>query len=862
MPTDDRIPDPTGATSANQPAGPRGADASPPQAPLPEPPPPEPPRAGPHVVPHTRPRTRRIIRLGSLRSLGRLGLPLSIAAALVALTIASFRVASRFEAREREAPTRLYGRAAALRPCVLLPADELVARLERLGYRRTRGEPKAPGEYRVSRAVSVRLRSFETARGTVAPRALRIHWDDRRIEWVEDVASGDAVDDAVLPPEVVATLYGPIQEDRTVLPLSEFPRDLIDAVLVTEDRRFYRHHGIDPIGIARAAVTNASSGAIKQGGSTLTQQLAKNLFFDQQRTLSRKAVEAVTAVLLETRYPKDRILQAYLNEVYLGQRGAVSIKGFARAATFYFGKDVGALDLAESATLAGLIRAPGLYNPFLHPERAVERRDQVLAAMEKEKRITAQQRRTAQAKPLKPTGDRQATPTPRAVAYLADYARQIIAKGPAGSAAGNPAGNAAGNAATTVDRSAATNAATAADRNTARKAASDPSRAGLRIFTTIDPTLQRYAEDALARGIAQLERSYRALRRRDVSDMLQGAIVVLDPRDGAVLAMVGGRDYDTSQFNRVTQAHRPPGSLFKPFVYLAGYEAAAAAGSDDEVFTPATLLEDEPLQMRVAGKQWAPANYDGEFRGPVTAQLALEQSLNVPTVRAALQIGLKPIVAVAGAAGVQSTLKPYPSLALGAQEVTPLEIAAAYATIANGGTRHDASMVETVMDASGSTLFEHRAESEPALSAAATFLVTVGLEGALDRGTGATARALGFRGTAAGKTGTTDDYRDAWFCGYTPDVLALVWIGFDDGSSLGLTGAAAALPIWVDFMRRAGAETSEAFPEPSGIAWEDVDPISGGRARWGCPDQRRMAFLEGTEPTSKCDMHGWFRKWW
>ncbi|HEY3176770.1 MAG TPA: PBP1A family penicillin-binding protein [Candidatus Polarisedimenticolia bacterium] len=758
-----------------------------------------------------------------LRWLGAALLPLSVLAVvgLLVITVASYRVAARFEAREQESPTRIYGRAAPLAHGALLPAEEIVSRLKRLGYRQARNEVKAPGEFRQAGGLTFYLRSFENAGGMVNARALRVHYDGARISSVEDLGSGDPVEGAVLEPEVLATLYGPVQEDRTVLPLSEFPHDLVDAVLVSEDRRFYAHLGIDPFGIARAAVTNVSGHGIKQGGSTLTQQLAKNLYFDQERTWARKGAEAVTALILEARYSKDRILQAYLNEIYLGQKGAVSIKGFAQAASFYFGKDVRSLDLSEAATLAGLIRAPGVYNPFVHPDRAVERRDQVLAAMEEEGKISAEEHRAARAKALKVSRDRRTGGALKGVSYLADYVRQMIGDDTVG----------------------------------------DLSRAGVRVFTTVDPTMQRRAEEALTRGIANLETTYRKLRRREGLDKIQGAMVVLDPRDGSVLAMVGGRDYATSQFNRITQARRQPGSLFKPFVYLTGYEATEAAGGGEDLFTPATQLEDEPLEMRVSGKLWAPANYDNEFRGPVTAQMALEQSLNVPTVRAAQRIGLKSIVSLAKDVGIDSALRPFPSLALGAQEVTPLEIAGAYATIAAGGMRHEAAMVETIRDGRGTLLFERQQKSEQAVPAAAAYLVTVGLQGAFDRGTAASARSLGFTGTAAGKTGTTDDYRDAWFAGYTPDLLALVWIGFDDGESTGLTGAQAALPIWVDFMKRSGVETSDPFLEPEGIGWHQVDPVSGGLARWSCPDSRWMAFIEGTEPTSKCSLHGWFGNW-
>ncbi len=747
--------------------------------------------------------------------------PLALAGlvGLLVLTVVSHRVAARFEAREREAPTRIYGRIITLGEGDGASRASVAALLKRLAYRQTRSEPAQPGEFRLAGGLTVYTRTFEAPGGTVASRLVRLQFDDETIAAIEDELTGDSIERLQLEPEVLTSLYGEVLEDRKVLQVSEFPRHLVDAVLIIEDRRFYRHYGIDPVGILRATAANVHNGEIRQGGSTLTQQLAKNLFFEQERTFSRKAQEAVVALILERRYSKERILQAYLNEAYLGQRGAVSVRGFAQAAAFYFGKDVAFLDLSESATLAGLIRAPGVYNPFTQPQRSVERRNQVLAMLEEAGTITSEERKTAERQPLRLRKNGETRAGTRGILYLADYVRQMI--GPE---------------------------------------AGDLSRAGLRVFTTVDPAMQRRAEEALTRGLASLERTYPALRRKDASQKIQGAMVVLDRRDGSVLAMVGGRDYATSQFNRITQAKRQPGSLFKPFVYLAGYEAAQEGGWGAGLFTPGTPLEDEPLSMAVAGKRWEPANYDGEFRGTVTAQMALEESLNVPTVRAAMDIGLPVVVSMARSAGIRSSLRPFPSLALGAQEVTPLEIASAYATIANGGVYCEPGLVESIEEVGGRKVFERRRSSKRAMSPQSAYLITVALQGALDRGTGRSSRALGFTGTAAGKTGTTDDYRDAWFAGYTPDLLALTWVGFDDAKPTGMTGAQAALPIWVDFMQEVG-EPRETFDEPDGIVWEQIDPTTGGLARWSCPESRYVAFLEGTEPTEKCDRHGLFARW-
>ncbi len=762
----------------------------------------------------SRPRGRRPPRR-RFRILRASLIPLGIAA-VAGLMVAgslSMRVAARFEARERESPTRMYGRALALREGALLPSEALVDRLERLGYRRTRSRPEAPGQYTLGRRETiVSLRSWEGPEGTVEARTVAVRHREDRIASVRDLRTSRPAVGAALEPEVLATLYGDEAEERTVLPLSSFPQQLVDTILLVEDRKFYSHFGVDPTGIARAALTNIRSGEIRQGGSTLTQQLAKNLFFDGRKAWSRKIGEAVVSLMLEARYSKDRILTAYLNEVSLGQRGAVSIRGFGEAAMHYYGKTPAELTVGDIALLAGLIRAPGHYNPYQHPERALERRNQILKVMEENGRITEEQRLAAGKKKLGlAVGDRRSSPS-RGVAYLADYVRQMI---------GTKAG--------------------------------DLTNAGIRIWTTVDPIHQREAERALREGLKRLERDYRHLRSEDEARQLQGAIVVIDPRDGSVLAMVGGRDYATSQFNRITQAKRQPGSLFKPFVYLAGWESGT--------LNPATPLPDEPLEMKVAGKIWAPANYDRTFRGLVTAQLALEDSLNVPTVRASQITGLEPIVEVARRAGIVSPLKLFPSVVLGAQEVTPLEIASAYATIANEGIRVTPALVEAIEDADGTSHHTRVYKEEQALPPQAAYLVTVALQGAMDRGTAKASRALGFTGTAAGKTGTTDDYRDAWFAGYTPDALALVWVGFDDARSLDLPGAAAALPIWVDFVKRAGLQTHGSFREPRGMVWEEVDPQSGGLARWSCPRTYYMAFTEGTEPVDRCEEHGWFRSW-
>jgi penicillin-binding protein 1B len=384
---------------------------------------------------------------------------------------------------------------------------------------------------------------------------------------------------------------------------------------------------------------------------------------------------------------------------------------------------------------------------------------------------------------------------------------------------------------------------------------------GLRIYTTIDPILQDAAEQALRAGLERLDREAPTVRGQRAQRTLEGLIVALRPQTGEILAMVGGRDYGRSQFNRATQALRQPGSCFKPFVYLAGFEAAVR-GRPGAVL-PATLLEDEPIELQSGGAPWRPVNYDRQFRGPVSARTALEESLNVPTVQASRRIGIADVASVAEACGMNRGLKPLPALALGAQEVTPLGLATAYATIANSGRRTEPWIVSEVTDLQGATIQRRLPATHQAVSPQAAFLLNDVLQGVMVRGTAASAAALGFGGIAAGKTGTTDDTRDAWFVGYMPEMLALVWVGYDDNAKTGLTGSSGALPIWVDLTRRSGYDrASSSFREPVGIVRAVIDPESGGLAVEGCPSSRVELFPEGAEPRETCDLHrpGFWRR--
>jgi len=754
---------------------------------------------------------------GRKRVLVRLLLFLAVVS-LITFGLIYWDVTRRFEARQEQFPSRLYSDFMELAEGQEMPAYSLLARLARLGYRRVDSGPTRPGEFVLAgRELRLSLREFDYPEGKFPGDRVRLQFRGNQIRRITSLDTGRHLEKVRIEPELIATFYQEIQEERTWYSLEQFPVELRRAVLSVEDRNFFHHAGVDPRGLVRALVVDVSKRRAVQGGSTVTQQLAKNLYANRKRDLISKALETAAAVMLEARYSKNQILEAYLNEVYMGQRGPVAVSGMGEAARFYFRKRPTELTLSESALLAGMISSPGLYNPYRHAKAATDRRNRVLKSMVETGDLNEKAYQAAKAKDLGVTRQR---PVNYRAPYLVDFLEEEV-----------------------------------------RRAFPDspPSGAGLRIFSTVDPGLQEQAEEALGAGLDRLERSYPVLRKNPAGS-LQGALVALRVSDGSILALVGGRDYRVSQFNRTYQAHRQPGSLFKPFVYLAGFDRAQFDPTFS--FTAATPLEDSPLDLISGGKPYSPQNYDHEFHGTVTARRALEESINVATIRAATQVGLDHVVTVARRCGVESPLLEVPSLALGTAEVTPLEMAAAYTTLASGGIRSHVRAIRAVTDRQGRSLEPKEVPSTRVLSPQAAYLITDLLKGVLTRGTAASAAALGFSGVAAGKTGTTDDLRDAWFIGYTPEILALVWVGYDDNRALGLTGAQAALPIWVDFMMNSGRVAETDFKEPDGMVREKVDPETGQLATWKCPEKIEELFIEGTEPAQRCEKHAKRHWWW
>jgi penicillin-binding protein 1B len=723
-------------------------------------------------------------------------------------------VTEKFEGSKWRFPSKVYSDSYLLYVGINLRFEELAEKLRRLGYHEAQALPKARGQYRLQPArgrAEIYLQDFFYPTEQFKGFPVNISFQGTVITKIQNGATGEDLFSLELEPELITGLYDQVWEERRVVSLSEVPPIIVKAILAVEDERFYSHHGIDPVSVVRAVWVNLRSGGVVQGGSTLTQQLMKNFFLSDERTLNRKIKEAIMALIAERKYSKDEILENYLNEIYLGQRGSQGIFGIWEASQFYFSKQLSELTVGEVALLAGLIRAPNRLSPYRGLDAAIKRRNVVLAKLVHDKIITRKQYDTAMRESL---AHRELVKITNDAPYYVDYLRRELAENYS-------------NEALTAD--------------------------GLRIFTSMDLQLQRMAERSLAEGLRKLEDAYPALRRRGEEDNLEGAIVVLRPQTGEVKAMVGGRSYQKSQFNRVFQAKRQPGSIFKPFVYLA---ALMSVGEGGKRFTPATMVEDSPFLWSYDGQEWEPGNYNDEYFGTVTFRRALEKSLNSATARIARDVGIKRVRDIAHRLGIQSALPAVPSLALGAGEVTPLEVAVAFSTLANNGVRTRPLTVKQVMDPNGRVLEKRDVRVEKILTPQLAFIMNHLLKGVLDRGTGDLARRWGFTRPAAGKTGTTNDYKDAWFVGYTPDLLAVVWVGFDNKAKLGLSGAQAALPIWTEFMKRAtaGAPITDFVP-PAGIKIVDIDPLSGQLATPNCSYVLREAFLEGEEPTSTCPLH-------
>ena len=578
--------------------------------------------------------------------------------------------------------------------------------------------------------------------------------------------------------------------------MDKLPPHVADAFLAAEDVRFRRHIGLDPIGIARALFVNLRAGGVSQGGSTIPQQIVKQRFLSNERTWRRKFLEAILALVLDARLSKDDMLELYLNDVYLGHHQGLPILGIDEAARLYFDKPPAKLRVDEAALLAGMIRAPNQKRP----ELARTRRDAILAVMRDRGWIEEALYEEATSRDADiDRGSLPETPFPYYLRALrAEVIRQLGAK---------------------------------------RLLSGQ-----LTIACEMDPKAQRAAEDAARRGAASLRSRYRWIRNQSARDPLQVAILSVDPRNGGIRALVGGTDFRRSPFDRTSQMRRQPGSAFKTFAYLAAIVSKRA--------TTSSLLLDAPVKVALSNDEfWEPRNYDEEFRGRVTLRESFERSLNVPTVRMTREIGSGRVVGVAKSLGIDD-VQNVPAMPLGVGEVTMRELTAAYTAFPSLGERVEPFLLTSIKDRSGKTLFEAKVEKKRVVDANAAYVVHTLLRGVVRRGTATRLKRYGL-GYAAGKTGTTNDYRDAWFVGYTADVVTSVWVGFDRGAPLRLSSSEAALPIWGAYMRE--TDHTPADPEPpSGVTFRNIDPESGMLWRKGCPGPIREVYLDGTAPTRHC----------
>lgn len=669
-----------------------------------------------------------------------------------------------------------------------LSREKLVAALRRAGYVESKASDVWSGSF-IATGSTLEIRPGRSS--TKKPELVQVSFAGDEI--VELRGDGILLDSFTLEPEILSNDLSSKGSKRELLSYGEIPEVIVQAILAIEDRRFFEHSGVDLNGLARAVLRNAGDERLGQGGSTITQQLVKNTYLSSEKTLERKYAEAMLSVALERRLSKSDIFALYCNEVYLGQRGAVAVRGIKEASRLFFGKELRDLSLAEAATLAGMIQSPAHYSPVRHPEAARSRRNVVLAAMEQNGRITREQNTAASAEPIvvAPVTEVDNSLAP----YFVDYVNRLT-----------------------------------------------ESETSERIYTTIDLELQQAAEQALKRQLERLDAVYATRGLKP-----QAALVALDPHTGDVLAMVGGRNYAESQLNRATDALRQPGSTFKPFVYAAALE---------DGMSPVRLFMDAPRDFVYdRNRTYHPANYGGGYSmGEVTMRTGLVRSLNVVTVDIALQTGLARTANLAARFGLPKPER-YPALALGTEEVTPLQLAAAYAAFVNEGRRVNPKAIASVGEPPAARAVP--VDVDQVVSPTTAYMITNMLSGVIDRGTARKARGA-VRGTAiAGKTGTS---RDGWFVGYSPNLVCAVWIGFDDNKQLGLTGAEAALPAWVDFMNEAVALRpdlgGENFECPEGIKFVEIDSATGLISTVTCPVRELIAITDRLSPNLECYLHG------
>jgi len=712
-----------------------------------------------------------------------------------------FRVRHEFEGRRFALPARIFARPLELHVGLRIPLADVVDELKRLGYRDV-ARPGESGWYvREEGRLEIALRPFVFWDGAQPPRGVSVGFEGAKVSMLKDGAGQD-VPLARVEPLPIGGIYPAGNEDRILVRLNDVPKHLVEELIAVEDRSFRTHHGFDPRGLARAARSIFSERV--QGGSTITQQLVKNFFLTPERTIRRKATELVMAVLLEMHYEKDEILETYLNEIYFGQDRDRAIHGVGLAAQYYFAKDVQYLSVAESATLVGMVRGPGHYDPYKQAARTLERRNLVLREAREQGKITLEQYASARQAPLG-VSNKSGMGTSPYPAFLKLVHKQLR-------------------------------------RDYDEK---DLRSEGLRIFTTLDPRAQGAAENALTRRLAQFDKE-----KRFGQPGLEGAVVMTDPQSGEVQAMVGGRDVRYAGYNRALDAARPVGSLLKPAIYLT-------ALSEPSRYTLLTPIDDGPFLWKSRGApDWEPLNYDKKFHGMVPLRMALAHSYNAAAARLGTDLGIDKVLGNVRRLGVERDVRPYASAMLGAVDLSPFEVAQMYQTIASGGFRSPLRSIREVTTQDGKPLARYPLAVEQAFPPEPVYLLAAAMQDVVREGTAQALKSyLPPEITVAGKTGTTDEQRDAWFAGFSGDRLAVVWVGYDDNRAARLSGSAAALPIWGDLMAALTPEPL-ALARPERIEMVSIDPQSGLRGGSSCPGALELPFVQGSAPRERAPCSG------
>ncbi|MDK2676872.1 penicillin-binding protein 1B [Vibrio vulnificus] len=690
-------------------------------------------------------------------------------------------VKQRFEGQLFQLPTVVYARIQTLYAGENVSRPELQKELDILNYRKV-SQPRYPGEYSSSSSkIELIRRPFEFVDGPEADRHVMLHFDASSLTRIQSLESKGDLGYLRLEPKMLGMLEKDTDEQRLFLRREQFPEIMVDALLVSEDRDFYQHDGVSPLAIARAMFVNIKAGRTVQGGSTLTQQLAKNLFLTQDRTLWRKVREAYIALILDYRYSKDRILEAYLNEVYLGQSGNQAIHGFGLASRYYFGQPIQELRIDQLAMLVGMVKGPSYYNPVRFPERTKERRDLVLRLMMQQNMLTASEYDQAASRPL----DIQDVPriASRQPAYFQQLSMELREK----------VGEAF------------------------------QGETGLRVFTSLDPISQDKLEKAISKKVPELGKV--------AGNELEAAAVAVDRTSGEIRAMVGGKRTGYDGFNRAINASRPIGSLVKPAVYLTALE-------QPEKYTLATTLQDTPLSLKGSkGSVWEPRNFDRQFRGDVPLYQALAKSLNVPTVRLGMQLGIDQVSDTLARLGVnRNEIRPVPSMFLGAFSLTPLEVAQMYQTLTNSGRKAPLTALRSVVDLEGHVLYQSLPKSSPAVNEQAAWLTTYAMKQGVAQGTGRYLQNQFAWAALAGKTGTSNDSRDSWFVGVDGREVTTIWLGRDDNQPTKLTGASGALRVYAEYLKQRTPEKL-ILPWPKEITTLGYQQKSDGELSLDCSSQ-------------------------